>query len=267
MRRHLDVRLGLLMISLVLILSIFALMMLNGSVAWFANNDRVDGNGISITVKATPNVIIGKTEANIAEGIVCFEVDFKDAKRNNMVPVTRDPNEGNTFLKYITNHYAVDHETGNALPGQALAFSPVPETDNEEYFVDHFVYIATVADSIAVNSLMATISVPDSFLPTMDSYMKAASIDFYVGEVSAEGYCGTASIAGCLDNAEDGSIDLLKGIGGSVPLHTTPPIKVIMRCYFDGALVDEKGKAYINTYDVKATDVVFGVQITAHEKP
>jgi hypothetical protein len=38
-----------------------------------------------------------------------------------------------------------------------------------------------------------------------------------------------------------------------------------MRCYFDGALQDEHGNAYVNSYTVKSDGVVIGVAFTAEE--
>ena len=50
MKKIFDARLGIIFISLVLILSIFALMILNGSTAWFAENKDVGAQGFTVTV-------------------------------------------------------------------------------------------------------------------------------------------------------------------------------------------------------------------------
>jgi hypothetical protein len=75
-----------------------------------------------------------------------------------------------------------------------------------------------------------------------------------------EGYRGTTSVA------SDQSVDIFSGAGGTVPLNTDGYIKVIMRCYFDGALQDTtSGKAYVNSEQVKADGVVIGVNFVAVE--
>ena len=57
MKKMLDARLGIVFISLVLILSIFALMMLNGSAAWFAENKDVGANNMNVTVKSPAQIV------------------------------------------------------------------------------------------------------------------------------------------------------------------------------------------------------------------
>jgi len=65
-----------------------------------------------------------------------------------------------------------------------------------------------------------------------------------------------------LKNTE-GPVTLLAG--GTVPLNTEGHIKVIMRCYFDGALEDGAGTAYVNSNTVKTQGVVIGVEFFANE--
>ena len=266
MKKYLEARIELFVISLVLIVAIVAFSILNIGTAWFAKNDQVSAGGFSLSVSSMTNLIIAKDPDDITSGVINFDVNFTDSERTNMIAVTRDETIPSTYLKYVTNHYAVDKVSGNALPGSSLEFAPVPETDNEIYFVDHVVYLASVVDSIEVASLTATITVSDqSYLE--NEFIKAASIDFYVGEVSATGYRGTTSIAKSLSGAEDKSIDLFESEGGVVPLNTEGYITVIMRCYFDGALVDgTSGKAYINSYTVNTDKVLFGVQFAAQDK-
>lgn len=57
LKKHIDAKLGIVFISLVLILSIFALMLLNGSVAWLANSINADANGMKVSVKSDMSVI------------------------------------------------------------------------------------------------------------------------------------------------------------------------------------------------------------------
>lgn len=267
MSKQFNTKIGIFLASLTLIMSIFALLLLNGSTAWFATNSRVSAGGFSVITRTSPNLIIGKTPDEITGEDLHFEVDFNGVQKMDMIAVTRDDNVPVTYLTYLANSHAVDNATGLAKPGATLELLPVPQTDNGRYFIDYTVYIASAFAALDVESLNATITVPDGTDLSID-YIKAASIDFYVGEVSSLGYRGTTSIAKSVGDAPDKSIALLGSDGGTVPLNTTGEyVKVIMRCYFDGALRDSvSGKAYINSYTVKSDAVVFGVSIIAAEK-
>lgn len=247
-------------ISFIMLIIVFiGFMLANRSLAWFAKNENVTANGLSANVKVSPNLIIAKDVESITEGNLVFSVDFKDAAKTNMIAVTRDETMPTTFLKYLTNHYAVDFSSGKVKEGYELEFDPVPAENNQEYFIDYTVYIASAFEQLPVKSLNAMITIP-STVDEHHPYFNAASIDFYVGEVSLSGYRGTTSVA------SNTGVDLFSNNGGVVPLNSEGHIKVIMRCYFDGALEDENtGKAYINSEKVKTDRVVIGVDFVAEE--
>ena len=250
--------------SFILLIAVFiGFLFANRSLAWFAQNKDVSANGLSANVKVSPNLIIAKDVDSITKGDLVFDVNFNGVARKNMIAVTHDNAINDTFLKYLTNHYAVDNKTGNAKPGQTLEFEAVPTTDNEAYFIDYTVYIASAFEELEIDALTATIIMPE-YVDTYHPYFYAASIDFYLEEVSLEGYCGTTSVAGCLGSST-GGINLFPN-GTTVPLNTDGYFTVIMRCYFDGALQDiDTGKAYVNSYTVKSDDVVIGVRFVAEE--
>ena len=254
-------------VAITLVIVFVGFLLANNSLAWFSNNKNVTASGLSMQTKVSPNLIIGKSEAQLELPNVLFAVDFEGTARSNMIAVTRDETVEGTYLKYLADHYAVDHVTGNAKEGMELAFKPVPISENEQYFIDYTVYIASAFDPLAVSSLAATISIPEE-VNELHPYFNAVSIDFYVGEVGDEGYRGTTAVAYCVNDIEDkATVELLPG-GGTVPLNTTGNIKVIMRCYFDGALQDPNtNHAYINSYTVRADNVVIGVDFTAVETP
>ena len=231
----------------------------NNGVAWFSENDKATANGLSLKTHVSPNLIIGKAPDELSHENLQFTVHFNDVEATNMIAVTRDETAPDTYLKYLVNHYAVDHITGNAKDGQTLAFADVPAESEEVYFVDYTVYISSAFSALDVSSLYATISAPE----TVDEengygYFNAASIDFYVGEVSGDGYCGTTSVHDKLNGTGRAQVELMPG-GGTIPLAPDGYIKVIMRCYFDGALQDGTGKAYVNSYTVKTDAVGLGV--------
>ena len=252
------------LISLALIIAISGMFAINGSLGWYAHNDEVSAEGMSVDAKTTPNLVIGKTPDELMADNLQFSVSYKTDGLINMTSVTHDDQcTTETYLKYLVNHYAVDESTGNAKNGMSLEFQPVPITSDEVYFVDYTVYIASRFDSLAVSSLTASITSPI----TVDSdhpYFNAASIDFYVGAVSLENYRGTTSVSDSLNATARASIELFPD-GVTVPdVSSNQSIKVIMRCYFDGGLQDTNtNRAYINSNTVKADGINIGVTFTA----
>ena len=256
-----------LMITFVAVALIFAIVGFffadHHSLAWFSENDEATATGLSVNAKISPNLVIGKSAEQIKQDSLLFSVDFSGTARKNMIAVTRDEKVEGTFLKYVKDHYAVDHKTGNAKPGMTLAFEGVPVENNEPYFIDYTVYIASAFDPLAVSSLSATIVIPDT-VDDLHPYPYAVSIDFYVGEVSESAYRGTTSVADCIHQTERANVELFPNNGTTVPLNTEGYIKVIMRCYFDGALQDpQTGVAYVNSNTVRTDGVVIGVDFTA----
>ena len=246
--------------SLILLIMVFiGFMFANHSLAWFARNENVGANGLSASVKVSPNLIIAKDPDTINRGDLIFDVNFHGTARDNMIAVTHDDNVPSTFLKYVTNHYAVDTQTGNVKEGATLEFANVPTENNDAYFIDYTVYIASAFEALDITALNATLIFPES-ADDHPSYFYAASIDFYVKEVTKDNYRGTTSLAKAYQGVN------LFPDGHTVPLNTEGYITVIMRCYFDGALQDEKnGNAYVNSYTVESNDVVIGVAFTAEE--
>jgi hypothetical protein len=259
----------LLLISVALVFAIGGLIMSNKTFSWFAKNDNVFANGISVSTKVSPNLVIGKTVADIQSDSLLFSVDFNDTSRTDMIAVTHDDGIEGTYLKYLTNHYAIDHHTGLQKGEAALEFAAVPTTDNEPYFIDYVVYIASAYDALEVSSLKARI-IPEE-ADASHPYFNAASIDFYLDVVNADNYLGTTSMHDSINGTERAEIDLFGDQGGTVPQNTNGYLTVIMRCYFDGALtyVDEhdgKTYAYVNSYTVKTDGIAIGVEFIATDK-
>ena len=259
-------KLMMIFISVTLIIAFVGFLVANQSLAWFSENKEVEAEGLSVNAKVSPNLIIGKTVAEITQPDVLFSVDFEGTARTDMIAVTHDASAGNTNLKYLYNHYAVGHTTGLANSGATLDFEPVPETDNESYFIDYVVYIASAFEELEASSLKATIVIPEA-VDSLHPYFMAASVDFYVGEVTDENYRGTTAVADSVNNTERKSVELLLDGGETIPLNTDGYLTVTMRCYFDGALTTPDGsKAYVNSYEVKTDGVVIGVEFVATDK-
>ena len=254
-------KLMLALVSLTLLIALAGFLMMNQSLAWFSNNKTVSANGLSVSAQSTPNLIIGTEPSEIQGSREQFSVSFENEGGTDMIAVTRDGSVEDAFLKYLVNHHAVDNSTGLENGTEALDFAAVPTDGEGTYFVDFTVYIASTLKPLEVSSLDVSIVSPTS-LATELNYLKAASIDLYLNEISNEGYCGTISVA------NKNTVDLFAGHGGEIPLNTNGYLTVIMRCYFDGALTYMDGtteRAYINSYNVKTTGINLGVHFAATE--
>ena len=247
-------------IFVTIVVCVGAYLIANGSLAWFTTSKVARAEGLSFSVETVPSLVIAKTEEQIAvREYREVKVDFDGVAGNDMIAVTRDESVADTYLKFLKNHYAVDIHTGNVKPGFELEFDPVPAENNDRYFIDYVVYIASANKPFEVESLSAMIVPPDN-IEECPPYFNAVSIDFYIGEVSLANYCGTTSVAG---STEGTYVELLTD--GIIPQNTDDCIKVIMRCYFDGDLKGEGGNAYVNSYTVSSDGVNIGVKFFVEE--
>ena len=248
--------------GIVLVFSIVALFAINGALAWFAHNDEVGANGMNVDVSTSANLVIGKTEASLTDPELQFFVSFEGEEVSDMIAVTHDPLIPDTYLKHIVSPHAVDHLTGNVKDGMTLEFEAVPADGNGLYFVDYTVYIASAFKPLTVSSLVATIVPPDP-IDKDHPYFNAASIDFYLDSVSKDNYCGTTSVSDSINGTSAAGVEILSD-GEDIPLAGDGSIKIVMRCYFDGALqYPDSNRAYINSITVKTDGVVFGVHFKA----
>ena len=253
----------LLLITLTALTAIAGFLIANGSLAWFADNYEVSANGLSAKAQVSPNLVIVKSEEDFANGNLGFSVDMNSTDNANMIAITRDENPPYDYV-FPNNLHAIDSVTGNAKPGAELYFDTVPSDGDGTYFIDYTVYIASTEKPLAVDSLKAAVTIPES-VDLLHNYFMAASVDFYVDSVSEENYRGTASVADAQSGDESTGVDIFATVSGTVPFYKDGSIKIIMRCYFDGALQDSEGNAYINSYTVRTDGVVIGVTFTAEE--
>ena len=83
-----------------LLVTFFGFLIANDSLAWFSENKKVTAEGLSVSAKVSPNLIIAKTEDEIgAEGNILFGIDFEGTSRSDMIAVTRDVSVAVTYLK------------------------------------------------------------------------------------------------------------------------------------------------------------------------
>ncbi len=242
-----------------IILTSFCLVTLTYS--WFAFNDTVQTTGMTISVKDVESLVIAKSEqdlSNLSVDNKQFSVNFS-TDYDEMIATTHS-SESATFLKYTGNTYDVDMNTGLAKNGKEINLLDAPASD--QYFFDSIIYLAAIQEEMAGFKLLASIT-----NTTTIQVHYAASVDFYLDEVSNDNFKGTLNLAGkdaFINNgtATKTSVEIIDGSSSGqdkIPLNTEGHIKVIMRFYFDGALLENENKTYINTYQISTEQVALNV--------
>lgn len=241
-----------------LVLVVVAYMSINKTTAWFQAWNNVDASGMTVNIKTDPDLIIAKSPEELQGTGFSFWLSFSEVgTRSEMLAATRDGSVDGSFLKYVEDPVLIDIKTGLGKGGAELTFSPVEEDENSKFYVDYTVYLCSSGDTIRTDSLTVRL-----FEPTAPSFYthNAASVDVYCGTVSDGGYRGTVSVGG------GGEAELLIGLLDSIPARDEGYIKVILRCYFDGALTDPAtGNAYVNSATVSTESVSLGVSIALPE--
>ncbi|MBO4216373.1 MAG: hypothetical protein J5940_00355 [Clostridia bacterium] len=262
--------------------------------AWFSMNKDVFSDSMKLKVDVMPNLVVSVSSSGLAA------IDPLDAQRNDtyyrvdfdgdavvdssgtiraLVPTTHS--SGTAYgLMYVANPEAVGRSSGLST-GEPLRFGSAVNTDAgayPQYYIDRVIYIATTRADLRVTGITATLSgTIDSVDPNAEDTLNAASIDFYVGYSSESvEYKGTLNVKGYdIEYNRDPATfsilrtkttqDLKPGYVAQVdiPFNETGYIKVLMRCYIDGALLKSSTQAYINTALVDLSDITLNVHIAA----
>lgn len=257
----------------------FILLAVTGTMAWFSMNRETDSNGMRTQIEVTPNMIISRdltTLQNATSSNALDMISVSFSEEGDTVPVLKAVTHGkdsqnqdsSSGLVYVQNPSAIDATTGLVKSGKTLnKVAAVNPEDTNKYYIDYVVYLASLDGSIDYDKLTVTMSpATDGYLTTHKPY-SAASIDFYVSTSSDTigTYAGTLNLAGkTLDGTTAKTSLDLDGDSGTVPVNSgtgSGYIRVTMRCYFDGALVDSAtSKAFINTATI-ALDDGFGFKV------
>lgn len=210
--------------------------------AWFANNRDVNASGMKIQVDTMASLVIHSDETQIASDPQTVVNFTNDTNAPLLSPATHAvTSTSNTFLKYYNEPSSIDIKTGYGSNSDDK-YTEVPL--NSHYYRDYVVYIASVGEAFTNQDLKVTMTLTlmtsdgKAVLGESDTkdYMKAASIDFYVGDtIDNSTYKGTLNAAG-IDSNGGAKTELILLTKGTIPLCTGTPLKVTMRCYFDGAL-------------------------------
>lgn len=261
-------------ITSIIVLALSACILLGtAAYAWLGANRVTDSNGIEMAIDVSENLVISDSTSEISKAKIDeintgktnytpFLVTFA-TNDNKYVPTTHDANYTTytSGLKYVTNNEEVDVVTGLQRSSTALTFADAASGEaGKKYYVDYVVYIASHGAALSNHTLTAKIvSAKKGGADVTSGSLMATSIDFYVGEVSSSTYKGKAQVA-----TMSTDVVTLQASTTDIPLNTDSWIKVTMRCYFDGALVNSTdSKAYINSATVDLSKVTLNVEFTA----
>ncbi len=254
-----------------LIPSLFTLVVLSfmlavTSVAWLAMNKSVTSSGMQMSMDASPNLIIAKTSADVQAtdaGATCAGNDYTityDSGRSQMLASTLDWTVGTaTGLKYVTNSVDVDFNSGYAKDGKTLTFAAVPASATSAYYVDFDAYIA--ADGKAMENVKLVAQLDAGTAAQTYPHLNAATVVLYKDSVSSSNKIGNPI---AVKDQLTASVDISLP-GNTVPLNTEGYIHIIARCYFDGALANGSGAAYVNSGEVTTDQISLNLTFTAQD--
>ena len=240
-----------------------------GTVAWFSMNKTVTASGMVVKAQAEGSLVIKNREklnpTLPAASLRATDYNFNDTVGTAIYASTHDATYG-TGLKYVTNAEVINPETGTRNDNSVAALTyAVAEnvTDGKQYYKDYEVYIA--GDGQAFNDRQIKVSITAT-AGDSNAVNKAVSIDFYVLNVNsaettifaAENYISTLNVAGTKNNGTNQPTEYTSfNISKDVPqANGTAALAVLMRVYYDGALVETGGSSFTDYAQYKdvATD-------------
>lgn len=263
-------------VFLMMILTLGSLV--SSTMAWLSINKSIASDGMKMNIEVSPNLVISDTKANL-QAATNDNADDRTSTATNTsgdyvtvswaasasdLECATHVSTSTTGLKYNTTPETVSRSTGLGTITLADAVN-----DDSTFYVDYTVYVGSLDTTMAISHLYATMSTTAELT---DAY-KSASVDFYLGSVSSSNYKGTLNLA--QKNGKDSSGTSLGetaanqkiDITGSttVPVNTgNSPIVIVMRCYFDGALLKDSTTAYVRSKGLSTTaNFSFEVNFTA----
>lgn len=277
--------------------------LLTTTFAWFAMNKEVTSDSMKLKVDVLPNLVIDVDKDDLQDITAAegqndpshYTQEFSVLSVPALIPSTHVGSSA-TGLRYVINPQVISRNTGLQAGSSALTFSDAVNASSPAvrplYYVDYVVYIAATKSEVAVSALNVTLEgctiagdtlaeLQDSIdaaeglakIPYQKSYdtLAAASIDFYTGTtddftINASSYRGTLNVIG-YDASANNYTTTLTAVdikpSGTVPHNESGFIKVVMRCYIDGALLKGSGQAFINSAMVDLSDIELNVKISA----
>lgn len=261
-------------ISIILV-AISFLMLLGATIAWFAMNKQVEGSNMEMNIQVTPNLVMGNTADSItSDNILLTEQVVFDNDAYLLKPA-RHSNSGynadgtGTGLIYNTNPSSVNAFSGyKETNAAALEYQPVPvygpSTIGRRFYIDYEAFISSKDKEMEVSAFNASVSCHSE---ANKDYFQAASVDFYLDGTTSGAFKGTLNIAG-KQYDDPSTVKTILDITGptTVPnVDSGEYLHVLMRFYFDGALEDEPGQAYVYSAGLSVADFHLTVEFDAVE--
>lgn len=228
------------------------------------------GDATSITYASATNILNPCSHFNgteVADGSL-----FAVANGNDIDPAT------GLAMPYVAeNHLGVDTKNNNTNAAEADGYRDLTYADAtlaSHNYVDYVCYLASVGQAIEIGE-NGYLQVKINWGDEVNQTTYATTVDFWVNESASTSndtigtYVGTLNRAGVLASSahagaplandwaatttagEDVTLVTLLDVGANIPVNTgSAAIRVTMRVYLDGALLETNAKTYVTTNDV-----------------
>ena len=230
--------------------------------AWFSMNTQVQATGMTVNAKAPASLVITNTSNVAASSSPSVALSTAGS---DLTPASHgDHATYSSGLYYNTTPTSIDGVTGLGTVTPATAINNTPTGSN--YYVDYVVYISSPGEALEDKELTVAISTTETIATTVN----AVSVDFYVVEtggtaaVNATNYKGTLNLAGKDAAVNDGSTAKTSLVLGTYDFakNTVDAVTVLMRVYFDGALLEDASTAYVNSTAYTTANIKFDAAFT-----
>ncbi len=252
------------LIPAICLLLISAVLLGTSTYAWFSMNKTVTATGMQVKATSASSLVITNDTTKLADAKHTIGLT---ANTTSLTPATHLKNthkdasgnaityaDGDSYLVHVVNTLDVDPITGLAQGDKTLQYAksvnPTSGSTGDTYYVDYTVYIAVKGDALTNQNLTAKVTVPD----TLQTIYNAISIDFWVDGA----YVVTESFA---DVADAETILSAGAIPSTTAATGNKYITVLMRCYYDGELMNGSN-AYVNNGTIDINSVSFSVAFT-----
>jgi hypothetical protein len=286
-------------------LLVSAVMLSTATFAWFTMGETATASGMNIKATTSSTLLIAQAPTLPAFEAATGATIFTQAGPRALKPATHYVADthgtvaGATSGLVTVNANNVDPSTGAYLPNNAYVAVPTVENNTSDYYVDYVVYLgASGYTAMSAKNLTVTLDMQSDLTYLLHN---AVTIDFLVDESVVDTTSGAEYVTSVNLKTVDAATDNIYAHNVNLATNITIPqslvvsnvtdeddnvtgttvaygdcIQVIMRVYFDGALVEtaatyeEDGetvktpaKYYVRNAQAVANAIAFGVQFDA----
>ena len=245
-------------------LMVAAIMLSTASFAWFTMGTYATATGMAVKAEAASSLLIINADTAGDDVALTFKGASNAATfgayQINLKPATSLDNSTVTVKPQTTNGLVTlaDATKVNTASGVATGEATYVAAAAGVNYVDYVAYIASAGVAIENQTLSATVSLLDTGLGA--NINNAITIDFWVADTAAGEYADTNmsvnlyTVNSQTTTPKEYKVDLKSEL--TIPAAFTDEesateagyIKVIMRVYFDGALVDPNYTTDVGTF-------------------